>query len=102
MGFGVVCSGILGLVILYSIFQGLSQEETRYLAGFGFGASSIALFARVGGIYIQRQQMLEPISSERSRPDSPKTIHATPLTLLTTLEMLRAWVLICLSLSLDQ
>merc|ERR1719410_1968193 len=49
MGFGVVCSGILGLVILYSIFQGLSQEETRYLAGFGFGASSIALFARVGG-----------------------------------------------------
>merc|ERR1712176_82209 len=41
--------GILGLVILYSAFQGLSQEETRYLAGFGFGASSIALFARVGG-----------------------------------------------------
>merc|ERR1719499_2058282 len=49
MGFGVVCSGILGLVILYSCFQGLSQDETRYLAGFGFGASSIALFARVGG-----------------------------------------------------
>jgi len=49
MGFGVVCSGILGLVILYSSIQGLSLEETRYLAGFGFGASSIALFARVGG-----------------------------------------------------
>merc|ERR1719163_111473 len=49
MGFGVVCSGILGLIILYCIFQGLSQDETRYLAGFGFGASSIALFARVGG-----------------------------------------------------
>merc|ERR1719410_2968123 len=49
MGFGVVSSGILGLIILYCIFQGLSQEETRYLAGFGFGASSIALFARVGG-----------------------------------------------------
>merc|ERR1719297_688122 len=49
MGFGVVSSGILGLIILYCIFQGLSQDETRYLAGFGFGASSIALFARVGG-----------------------------------------------------
>merc|ERR1712176_1653265 len=49
MGFGVVCLGLLGLVILYSCFQGLSQEETTYLAGFGFGASAIALFARVGG-----------------------------------------------------
>jgi len=49
MGFGVVCSGIIGLVIMYWSVQGLSQEETRYLAGFGFGASSIALFARVGG-----------------------------------------------------
>jgi len=49
MGFGVVCSGILGLVIMYGAEAGLSQHETRYLAGFGFGASSIALFARVGG-----------------------------------------------------
>jgi len=49
MGFGVVCSGIIGLVIMYGAVEGLSQDETRYLAGFGFGASSIALFARVGG-----------------------------------------------------
>jgi len=49
MGFGVVCSGITGLVVMYGSVQGLSQDETRYLAGFGFGASSIALFARVGG-----------------------------------------------------
>merc|ERR1719415_117742 len=49
MGFGVVCSGILGLVIMYVACEGLSQEETRYMAGFGFGASAIALFARVGG-----------------------------------------------------
>merc|ERR1719427_1004020 len=34
---------------MYGSVQGLSQDETRYLAGFGFGASSIALFARVGG-----------------------------------------------------
>lgn len=49
MGFGVVCSGILGLIILWAIFGGIKPEDTRYLAGFGFGASSIALFARVGG-----------------------------------------------------
>jgi len=49
MGFGVVCSGLLGLAVLYAAIGGLTQEETRYLAGFGFGASSIALFARVGG-----------------------------------------------------
>merc|ERR1719193_2976773 len=49
MGFGVVCSGVIGLVIMYGTCEGLSQDETRYLAGFGFGASAIALFARVGG-----------------------------------------------------
>merc|ERR1719436_2186566 len=49
MGFGVVCSGILGLIIMWAIFGGTSNVDTRYLAGFGFGASSIALFARVGG-----------------------------------------------------
>merc|ERR1712141_489670 len=41
--------GMLGLVILYGAFEGVKAEDTRYLAGFGFGASSIALFARVGG-----------------------------------------------------
>merc|ERR550532_727107 len=49
MGFGVTGAGIIGLVVLYGIFEGVYQDETRYLAGFGFGASSIALFARVGG-----------------------------------------------------
>jgi len=49
MGLGVTGMGMLGLVILYGIFEGVKAEDTRYLAGFGFGASSIALFARVGG-----------------------------------------------------
>merc|ERR1719491_2528347 len=49
MGLGVTGSGIIGLVILYGAFEGVYQSETRYLAGFGFGASAIALFARVGG-----------------------------------------------------
>eukprot|EP01084_Bolivina_argentea_P086768 156798_1 len=49
MGLAVVSIVLLGLVMIYSIWGGLDQDETRYLAGFGFGASSIALFARVGG-----------------------------------------------------
>ena len=44
MGVTVVGIGLLGVTILYMIFQDISV-----VAGFGFGASSIALFARVGG-----------------------------------------------------
>ena len=44
MGISVVGIGLLGITILYLIF-----EDANILAGFGFGASSIALFARVGG-----------------------------------------------------
>ena len=44
MGITVVGVGILGVTILYWIFQ-----DPAIVAGFGFGASSIALFARVGG-----------------------------------------------------
>merc|ERR1719492_558313 len=49
MGLGVTGSGIIGLVILYSAYEGIYQNETRYLAGFGFGASLVALFAQLGG-----------------------------------------------------
>ena len=44
MGISVVGIGLLGITILYLIF-----DAANILAGFGFGASSIALFARVGG-----------------------------------------------------
>ncbi len=44
MGITVVGIGLLGVTVLYVIFQDISA-----VAGFGFGASSIALFARVGG-----------------------------------------------------
>lgn len=44
MGITVVGIGLLGVTILYLIFQDITA-----VAGFGFGASSIALFARVGG-----------------------------------------------------
>ena len=71
MGFSVVAFGILGLTVLFYIFAKAQNTPTitiagtvidgtdidmrdaiRYLSGFGFGASAIALFARVaGGIY---------------------------------------------------
>jgi K(+)-stimulated pyrophosphate-energized sodium pump len=45
MGMAVVSFGIVALSILYLAFDG----NINYITGFGFGASSIALFARVGG-----------------------------------------------------
>ncbi|MBA2450789.1 MAG: sodium-translocating pyrophosphatase [Chloroflexi bacterium] len=44
MGSAVVGIGIIGLVVVYLIFR-----DPNVVAGFSFGASSIALFARVGG-----------------------------------------------------
>ena len=44
MGLSVVGIGLLGVTILYWIFR-----DVQIVAGFGMGASSIALFARVGG-----------------------------------------------------
>ena len=44
MGMTVVGIGITGITILYLVFQ-----DAQIISGFGFGASTIALFARVGG-----------------------------------------------------
>jgi K(+)-stimulated pyrophosphate-energized sodium pump len=46
MGMCVVSSSLLGLAILYLVF---GPEEVEALAGYSFGATSIAIFARVGG-----------------------------------------------------
>jgi H(+)-translocating pyrophosphatase len=61
MGFTVVGFGIAGVALMFAIMYlsgtgpdgfGKMQNSLKYLTGFGFGASSIALFARVaGGIY---------------------------------------------------
>jgi K(+)-stimulated pyrophosphate-energized sodium pump len=48
MGMAVVSFSIIGMTILMFIFRG-DPNAISYVAGFGFGASSIALFARVGG-----------------------------------------------------
>jgi K(+)-stimulated pyrophosphate-energized sodium pump len=53
MGMCVVGLGVLGVFSLYILFHNLLSLTpaitTNILFGFGFGASSIALFARVGG-----------------------------------------------------
>ncbi len=48
MGMCVVGIGIIGLSILYFAFNG-HADFLKIIPGFGFGASSVAIFARVGG-----------------------------------------------------
>ncbi|KAB7529324.1 sodium-translocating pyrophosphatase [Flagellimonas olearia] len=52
MGLGVVGLGVLGLSVLFMVYSGQGwelSEVLNVLSGFSLGASSIALFARVGG-----------------------------------------------------
>ncbi|OGS41400.1 MAG: sodium-translocating pyrophosphatase [Euryarchaeota archaeon RBG_13_31_8] len=57
MGITVVGLGVLGVWGLYTLFTSIlpapyastPEQATNILFGFGFGASSVALFARVGG-----------------------------------------------------
>lgn len=52
MGMGVVGLGVLGLSSLFMLYSGQGwkiSEVLNVLSGFSLGASSIALFARVGG-----------------------------------------------------
>jgi Na+/H+-translocating membrane pyrophosphatase len=55
MGFAVVGLGLTGVSACYTVLSTIFSDQAKVmqcLAGFGFGASSIALFARVaGGIY---------------------------------------------------
>lgn len=48
MGMAVASLGLVGVGVAY-IFFGGSPETAKYINGFAMGASSIALFARVGG-----------------------------------------------------
>jgi H(+)-translocating pyrophosphatase len=52
MGLGVTGLGLVGLAttyIMYIVAGAEPKDAWQYLSGFGFGASCIALFARVGG-----------------------------------------------------
>ena len=90
MGFTVVSSGIIGITVLFYAFavgaakdgasavftdwQRTSQEAIRFLTGFAFGASSIALFARVaGGIYTKVRQSSLPCPRAWRSPNTRRT-----------------------------
>jgi K(+)-stimulated pyrophosphate-energized sodium pump len=52
MGLSVVGLGVLGLSLLFILYSGMGWDTIRVInviSGFSLGASSIALFARVGG-----------------------------------------------------
>jgi len=53
LGFGVVGIGVVGVALVYVLYGGLDAAKALDVAGrvvgFSFGASSVALFARVGG-----------------------------------------------------
>src|SRR5690606_7073104 len=52
MGLSVVGLGVLGLSVLFIVYDGIGWDALRVvnvISGFSLGASSIALFARVGG-----------------------------------------------------
>jgi len=83
MALSVVSSGLLGLSLCYLIFNDPDDQEKTWsqLAGFAFGASSIALFARVGGgIYTKAADVGADLVGKNEEglaedsPDNPATI----------------------------
>ena len=84
MGLTVVALGTLGIAILYSAFGGLEgagAEAVESLFGLSLGASSIALFARVGGgIYTKAADVGADLSGKveagipEDDPRNPATI----------------------------
>ncbi len=99
MGMSVVGLGTIGIVVMYSVTRfaaGYSAEDaTTVLFSYGFGASSIALFARVGGgIYTKAADVGADLVGKWSR-GSLKTIHETRqrsrITLVTMWVMWQGW-----------
>ncbi len=84
MGLTVVALGTLGISVLYYLFGGLSgagASAVDSLFGFSLGASSIALFARVGGgIYTKAADVAGDLSGKveagipEDDPRNPATI----------------------------
>jgi len=75
MGLSVASLGLIGIGYFFMRF---ATVDPSVISGFAMGASSIALFARVGGASLRRAQMSEAIWSARLRRGSPKMIHVIP------------------------
>ena len=97
LGLCVVGLGALGLAVLYLIFDG----NNDILTGFSLGASSIALFARVGGgIYTKAADVGADLVG-KVEAGIPRMTPATPplsaTTLVTTWVTLPVWAPTCSS-----
>jgi K(+)-stimulated pyrophosphate-energized sodium pump len=90
MGVTVVSIGILGVAILWIVFK-----DPNIVAGFGMGASTIALFARVGGgIYTKAADVGADLVGkvEQGIPeDDPRNPAVIAVTWETTLATWPAW-----------
>ena len=77
MGLAVASLGLFGLGVLYLLFGG-DPETAHTIHGFGMGASSVALFSRVGGgIYTKSADVGADLVG-KVEAGSPKTTRATP------------------------
>ena len=105
MGLAVGGLGLFGISLMF-YFTETDFLTVANIAGFGMGASSIALFARVGGGIYTKALMLELIWSERSRLEylrmTREILALLQTTLVTMSAMLPAWELTSSSLSLAQ
>jgi len=109
MGLSVVGLGIIGLSGLFIIYSHMFTdmgEVINLISGFSLGASSIALFARVGGgIYTKAADVGADLAGKFTR-EYPKMTPATPQPLPTMLVimlvMLPAWEPIFLKAMLAQ
>ena len=98
MGLSVGGLGLLGIsLVAYWLGAGNANPDLAAAAGFGMGASSIALFARVGGgIYTKAADVGADLGRQESKQEFLKTTHETlvlsQITLVTTLVTLLEWV----------
>jgi len=105
MGLTVVGLGLLGLSVIFYVVDTFTTvdiyEVINILSGFSLGASSIALFARVGGGIFTKAADVGATLSERSKRGSrkmtPATLRLLPIMSGTMWAILQAWVPTCMN-----
>ena len=98
MGFAVAGLALAGLMLTYLLFVEWLEADSAFeiVTAYGLGASTIALFSRVGGgIYTKAADVGADLVGkvEAGIPeDDPATRPPSPTTSVTTSATLRVWV----------